>query len=103
MTAATSVRWSGEFTAFSTIFLDDIIGAPPTIGFPVAPAPCIMAPPLICAAAACASISAEAAAPIISIFFMSLNSSLDGDGPCDRPTPLLGGSPGGCSAWITKR
>ncbi|MNL80795.1 hypothetical protein D3C87_2077270 [compost metagenome] len=30
-TAATSVVWSLELTAFSTIFLEGYIGAPPTI------------------------------------------------------------------------
>ena len=32
-TAATSVVWSLELTAFSTMFLFENIGAPPTIGF----------------------------------------------------------------------
>src|SRR5690606_22169301 len=31
-TAATSVVWSAEFTAFSTIFLSASMAAPPTIG-----------------------------------------------------------------------
>jgi hypothetical protein len=31
LTAATKVVWSLELTAFSTIFLDGYIGAPPTI------------------------------------------------------------------------
>src|SRR3712207_7677844 len=45
-TAATSVVWSAEFIAFSTMFFVLNIGAPPTIGLPL-PGP----PPIICAAA----------------------------------------------------
>ena len=33
MTAATSVVWSAELTAFSMMFFSAYIGAPPTIGF----------------------------------------------------------------------
>src|SRR5829696_9733857 len=44
-TAATSVVWSAEFTAFSTMFFVLYIGAPPTIGLLL-----LVPPPIICAA-----------------------------------------------------
>ena len=41
LTAATSVVWSAEFTAFWMMFLLGNIGAPPTIGLAAKPAPAL--------------------------------------------------------------
>ncbi len=57
-TAATSVVWSAEFIAFSTMFFVLYIGAPPTIGFS------LLWPPIICAEAPTASGIATAATNI---------------------------------------
>jgi len=55
LTAATSVVWSFELTAFSTMFFVLYIGAPPTIGLSL---------PLICAAADEIPINANIAAVV---------------------------------------
>src|SRR5665213_3451006 len=62
LTAATSVVWIGEFTAFSTMVLDGDMAAPPTMGS------------FICADAL-NEVIARAATAIVarSVFFMSLS------------------------------